>query len=92
MKNQREIYEALLAGETVVNSNGTLVSLTDDGFLTDNWAFGLPENWSIKPKPIEFWINVYETGVGLYHHKTKEEAKDSANPKLLRTIKMVEEK
>lgn len=47
-KTQREIYQALLDGKTVVNQFKVQVYLKDDGRLNNSYSFDLPEDWSIK--------------------------------------------
>lgn len=55
MKNQREIYEALLAGETL--KNGSMrCSIDSEGFTIDTdhrkpYHFDRPQDWSIYEKP-----------------------------------------
>ncbi len=53
MKNQREIYEALLAGETLVDVTGVQIKLNEDGMLENLFTgkvwcyFGRPIMWKI---------------------------------------------
>ena len=67
MKNQREIYEALLAGETLDNGgftvqlgfNGTLLDDEDDKI---NLTFSDPSRWKIYKKP-KWYENIPDGGV-----------------------------
>ena len=69
MKNQREIYEALLAGETL--ENGSMrCSLDSEGFTIDTdhrkpYHFDRPQDWSIYEKPkvlTKFYKYLYPNG------------------------------
>lgn len=66
MKNQREIYEVLLAGETLTSKLGVCVKMDKEGviltkFTRDDryaetrnaWQFSEPEGWSIYTPPKE---------------------------------------
>ena len=70
MKNQREIYEALLAGETLdakdfinekvkLNERGRLVN--QNGDLSEQ-LFAVPANWSIYKEP-KWYENIPDGGV-----------------------------
>ena len=58
MKNQREIYEALLAGETLkYDEHAMEVSLDSEGYTINErgrnqcYGFDHPEGWNIYEKP-----------------------------------------
>jgi hypothetical protein len=92
MKNQKEIYEALLAGETLTNGKNEIL-LTEDGNLNYNREFCNPSAWSIKPKPLEFWINIYEDQDNHYprSYLTEKSAVDAAvSSGYIKTIKVRE--
>ena len=50
MKNQAEIYQALLDGEVIKDLRGNEVWLNNDGETSFPCDFIDPEYWSIKPK------------------------------------------
>lgn len=65
MNNQREIYEALLAGETLVNNDGHEVKFSDDNNLTTMGSltsFFVPKNWQIYKEP-KWYDNIPKGGV-----------------------------
>jgi len=65
MKNQREIYEALLAGETLVSNDGHEVNITDNGNLTTRGSitsFVYPSDWQIHKEP-KWYENIPDGGV-----------------------------
>lgn len=68
MKNQREIYEALLAGETLILDNLYKVILKDgelynpDAFEVINYQFDRPKDWSIYKEP-KWYENIPDGGV-----------------------------
>ena len=57
MENQRECYEALLAGKTIKDVGTCFIKLNDDGDLIlasgkpACISFGYPENWQIYKEP-----------------------------------------
>ena len=62
MKSQKEIYEALLEGKILIHYGKPEpeVFLDENGNLSNGgWIFLDVENWSIKPEPLEFWVNVH---------------------------------
>ena len=82
MKNQAEIYQALLDGETLVNDDHE-VSLID-GYVTSNgirrhWAFIAPREWSITPKPMDIWVNVYDGVCGGCTWGSEDQARRTAS-------------
>ena len=50
MKKHREMFNALLDGETLINVYGGEAFIDDDDNLNHMWWFSKPEKWSIKPK------------------------------------------
>ncbi|MCK5236059.1 MAG: hypothetical protein KAR06_03655 [Deltaproteobacteria bacterium] len=69
MKNQREICEALLAGETLVHESGNKVKLNNEGFLIDpKYAqpevinFYIATEWQIYKEP-KWYENIPDGGV-----------------------------
>lgn len=69
MNNQREIYEALLAGETLTRDDTAFVKLNDAGLLVDagtgehdKWEFYPWEPWQIYKEPA-WYENIPEGGV-----------------------------
>ena len=79
MNNQREIYEALLAGETLDNGgftvqlgfNGTLLDDEDDKI---NLTFSDPSRWKIYKKP-KWYENIPDGGVLCWCWDSKESCK-----------------
>ena len=76
MKNQREIYEALLAGETLIHESGNEVEMNKIGDLIPIGCmptFNHPEDWQIYKEP-EWQENIIAPGVLCWHkdgsHKT----------------------
>lgn len=73
MKNQREIYEALLAGETLYDEHSNRVKLDDEGRLiaikgfVESEIFTYPQQWKIYTKP-KWYENIPDGGV-LYWNK-----------------------
>ncbi len=67
MKNQREIYEALLAGETLFWDED-IIHLDENGFLVnengllESWIFSEPEKWQIYKEP-KWYENIPDGGV-----------------------------
>ena len=88
MKNQREIYEALLAGEVLVCS-GKKIYMQQSGMLNiKDWAFSFPAHWSIqKPtKSVEFFECVVKYDSGRYEIEwINESAMDESDTKTGRT-------
>lgn len=74
MKNDKELFEALLAGETLVNRDGDEARFVENGLLNASWDFNFHEDWEIKPKPMEFWVNFYDNG-SVYLHSTEAAAR-----------------
>ena len=76
MKNQREIYEALLAGETLISVNFIKVKLKDDNLdITSikethisNAIFKNPNEWQIYKEP-KWYENFPDGGVLCWHHR-----------------------
>lgn len=69
MNNQREIYEALLAGETLVDSTDIRLRINDAGVLINaktgmpySWLSGNPDNWQIH-KEEKWYENIPDGGV-----------------------------
>ena len=69
MKNQREIYEALLAGETLISSNGVKAKFNKEGELVSrephNYlleAFDNSGDWQIYKEP-KWYENIPDGGV-----------------------------
>ena len=69
MKNQREIYEALLAGETLISDNDGKLRLNDAGSLINaktgesySWISGHPDIWQIHKEP-KWYENIPEDGL-----------------------------
>ena len=67
MNNQREIYEALLAGETLTSEgvdvffkNGEL--RTSEG-IRCTYTFVYPEDWQIYKEPAKWYENIPDGGV-----------------------------
>ena len=70
MKNQREIYEALLAGETLIQDFHGIHIKLKDGYLynvrqevRDDWSFNSPIDWEIYKEPAKWYENIPEGGV-----------------------------
>lgn len=70
MKNHREMFEALLAGETLINNKGDCLYFNNlELYLASEEYVGkagsisvkFPEHWKIKPKTIN--INGFEVNV-----------------------------
>jgi len=67
MKNQREIYVELLAGETLFWGEDR-VHLDENGFLVnkngllESWVFSEPEKWKIYKEP-RWYENIPDGGV-----------------------------
>lgn len=69
MKNQREIYEVLLAGETLINTgNGKKIHFNVNSLITDMRGvsvfetFSSPQYWEIHT-PAKWYENIPEGGV-----------------------------
>jgi len=69
MENQREIYEALLAGETLIDDDGVRLRLNDAGILINaktgivySWVSGHPSIWKIYKEPC-WYDNIPDGGV-----------------------------
>jgi hypothetical protein len=75
MKNQKEIFEALSAGKTLVHLSGEEVFFNEDGQLNKDVLFSNAEAWSVKKVKVKksksVWVNIYKAGqiVGNYHSK-----------------------
>ena len=80
MKNQREIYEALLAGETLKYDDHAMeVSLDSEGYTINErggyqcYGFDHPEGWNIYEKPkvlTKFYKYLYPNGELTEHFYT----------------------
>ncbi len=94
MKNQREIYEVLLAGETLINAAKFTVRLKDNGDLeyaedriygnVFNAVFKYVEDWQIYKEP-KWYENIPDGGV-LCWVKNREDRSFYANPHTIRTF------
>ena len=63
MKNQKEIYEKLLSGETLVNTlNQLKVELNKLGNLNISFAFEYPRDWVVLNPKIEGFKKAYSEG------------------------------
>ena len=67
MNNQREIYEALLAGETLIHKGGMKAKLINGGFIPSDGYLSQPyfyttDNWQIYKEP-KWYENIPEGGV-----------------------------
>ena len=69
MKNQREIYKALLAGEWLVSSFGGFARFNDNNQLVDEvgnrfieHSFKRPEDWEVYMRP-KWYENIPDDGV-----------------------------
>jgi len=67
MKNQADIYTALLAGETLISMNNITIKLDEDGDVKSNnmWVnggFSVPKNWGIY-KEKKWYENIPDGGV-----------------------------
>jgi len=68
MNNQREIYKALLAGETLISDNGTICTLSVAGITKDSLdnpsyqSFIKPLEWQIHKEP-KWYENIPDGGV-----------------------------
>ena len=62
MKNYRELQEALLAGETLINEYCHVAFLDEDDNLNRALDFSKPEKWSIKPKLVVLFGFIYSDG------------------------------
>ena len=63
-------------------------TLRKNGTLSFNWQ---TYDYRIKPKPREFWLNLYRNdGHSFVVHKSEETAKRAADPDLKKTIKVRE--
>jgi len=75
MNNQREIYEALLAGETLISDNGTICTLSVAGITKDSLdnpsyqSFIKPLEWQIHKEP-KWYENIPDGGVLAWFNKT----------------------
>jgi len=81
MNSQREIYEALLTGETLVSAfNNIKVKLVDgalkdiSGKGQDDQTFRAPDNWDIYKEP-KWYENIPEGGVLCWCCKNVDSAK-----------------
>ena len=76
MKNQREIYEALLSGETFIgaisgakyrlNDTGDLICITADGEMSSTNLFIYNESYQIYKEP-KWYENIPDDGVLCWH-------------------------
>ena len=81
MKNQAEIYQALLDGKTVEHrafgnlyiKNGTLY---DEHDIKQNFGFSNPENWHIYTEPTEYEVALYDVWTGSAWFRTSQYYKD----------------
>lgn len=65
MKNQREIYKAILDGKTVRNvKGGQKVKMDKFGKLSASFAFAFPNDWEIYEKPVLYYRWKKKTGEG----------------------------
>ena len=71
MKSHKEIFEALLAGKSIVHVHGLSVMLSENGAMVEpktntattiSWGFVAPEDWSILVLPREFVVKVNKDG------------------------------
>ena len=69
MENQREIYEALLAGETLIHAKGFKLIMLENGVMVDaktllrkEQHFTWPEDWQIYTIP-KWYENIPDGGV-----------------------------
>lgn len=68
MKNIKLVWEALIAGKTLICVSNIEVKLNEFGSLSspnqdpNDIHFRRPEHWSIKPEPMEFWVNIDNSG------------------------------
>ena len=69
MKNQKEIYEALLAGENLINAQSGAIVCLENNFVFNiesnrefPYRFNDVDNWSIHKEP-KWYENIPEGGV-----------------------------
>ena len=73
MNNQREIYEALLAGETLIHEGGMKAKLINGRFISSDYYLSQPyfyttDNWQIYKEP-KWYENIPEGGVLCWYNK-----------------------
>lgn len=85
-KKMLPIIEAYAKGEVIQykSSNG-IWYIEKDLTFTDE-----PENYRIKPKPMEFWINIYPDGGKSEPHMSKEKADEWATTDRIKCIRVRE--
>ncbi|MCK4500260.1 hypothetical protein KAU11_07170 [Candidatus Babeliales bacterium] len=58
-KNQKEIYEALLAGKVLVSYETQIACLDNNGILIGgNFGFSNPEDWSVLSETVDELVEV----------------------------------
>lgn len=83
-KTQQEIWEALIAGKTVINNETKHLLKLIEGITheklegNEQWrpggsAFQVANRWSLVEEPRVIWVNVYKKGLG-FVYDNKEEA------------------
>lgn len=92
MKTLKEKIEVMQAAEDGAKIESSWVGEFREVDLKNllwNWE---EADYRIKPKPIEFWVNVYESGPGLLHFSTEEkaEAESDGSNSFIKTVRMVE--
>lgn len=92
LKEKIEVMQAALDGADIEMVRITAPADEDEWNLTNNPVFDWNNfNYRIKPKPLEFWVNVYDSVVPYDSYETEKEAKDRAGRnngiKLIKTIK-----
>jgi len=83
-KTQQALRDHFAAGGRIeVFANGW-----HEAVYADFSSLGSPVTYRAKPKPLEFWVNEYDWGFGLY--QTKAEAEKEADPECIRCIRLIE--
>ena len=62
----------------VISGNTCFIEIKEQGIWARHWRDTHPVRDKNKPKPREWWLNVYPGGVG-YCHPTKEMARPGLN-------------
>lgn len=89
LKEKIEVMQAALDGEKIEQQH-----FTEDRWV--NVAGNISWNWNamdyrIKPKPLEFWVNVYDDGEKRYFNNKDESTLDVGGRKgFVKTVKACE--
>ena len=89
LKEKIEVMQAALDGKQIQGNYGAGYGDLSQPENREDIIFNWRDcDYRIKPKPLEFWVNVYETNGVAYNSESK--ALSSIDSTCLKTIKVIE--